>query len=79
MASWFYLTLWRGNPPELTDLTELEIETIERTAAGITTSSKADAAIGAADQHAADVHTTDRAAAGIERKTEVTWNVGKKH
>lgn len=77
MASWFYLTLWRGNPPELTDYTDLEIDPTDRAVSAITTSFKADAVIGAADRHGLDVHTTDHVDGSIERKTEVTWYVGK--
>lgn len=75
--SWFYLTLWRGTPPEFTDEAEVEIVTASFPAASVETTSNAETEIKTSNSHEAEIVGSTLAAFDIITTTEVVWIVGR--
>jgi hypothetical protein len=76
MASWFYLTLWRGSPPEFTSDADVLIETMEDAAAGIQLESNCNVSVSLMDSCAALIEKTTNIDIDVITKTEVVWLVG---
>ena len=77
MASWFYLTLWRGTPPEFTSEAEVEIHENSYAGAFIARSTETQAEIKTTDSHAVQVVESEQAVCDVITTTEVVWLVGR--
>ena len=75
--SWFYLTLWRGTPPEFTSKAETAIDTGTRAAAAVQAADASQVRITTRQGAAAAVRTAEHAARDIITTTEVIWRVGR--
>lgn len=74
--SWFYLTLWRGTPPEFTDeFTEVVTQT-DFTATAIHERDAFRADIGAEMDSSVEIIETDTETVSIIQTLEVIWIVG---
>lgn len=76
MSSWFYLTLWRGTPPEFTSSAKVSIETNEHAKALIQKKNESTAQIRTLDGVIAKINESEKAGAEVITKTEVIWLVG---
>ena len=76
MRSWFYLTLWRGSPPEFTSEADVLIETVEDAAAGIQHETNCNASVIRKDSGRALIEKTTNIDIDVITKTEVVWLVG---
>ena len=76
MASWFYLTLWRGNPPEMTTYVDTAISTGEELDATVITDSVLAETIESTDRSSVRVAGTDAFGVEIIERNEVVWIVG---
>lgn len=74
--SWFYLTLWRGTPPEFTDYATAALDTEANVGAEIATIDRQAGNIERTTSSAALILKTNTARADITARTEVVWNVG---
>lgn len=79
MASWFYLTLWRGNPPEMTEYLEATINTTDANGIKIIQSNSHSAAVTSTDGAIAMITRVGQASVTVEERNEVIWIVGEKH
>lgn len=77
--SWFYLTLWRGPPPEFTNTVYSAINTTIVTAGNVPTADTSEVAVETAIRIPARISDADRAASDIITSTEVLWSVGRKN
>ena len=75
--SWFYLTLWRGTPPEMTEFVDAELDTAEHPGAEIATEDAAAGNIERTTSGNALIDETSSAQADITTRTEVVWYVGR--
>lgn len=74
--AWFYLTLWRGTPPEFTDDVTVEIQQAESAQSLIAVSDAAEAGIERTTAAAADIASKDAFSMDIIKETAVVWYVG---
>ena len=74
--SWFYLTLWRGTPPEFTEEMEIVVNDVDRKTAIIQTSNTAESKIATAVSAVANIISREIIGADISTTTEVLWYVG---
>lgn len=74
--SWFYLTLWRGTPPEFTSEYSAEIKDAEHGSAPVVTSSSADVNIKTMVAAVASMVCRELIGTDIQSTTEVVWYVG---
>lgn len=74
--SWFYLTLWRGTPPEFTEEVAVNMQAASGVPASIATASWAESQIKTATAVATEIVTGRNAEAEIITRTEVVWLVG---
>ena len=74
--AWFYLTLWRGTPPEFTEEVTTEIQTATGALASIATETQAETQIKTATQIMAEIVAVENGEAEIVTRTEVIWLVG---
>lgn len=74
--SWFYLTLWRGTPPEFTSEFAAQIGDIDSAFASIKTADTAESRITTSFSGDAAIPRTDAVRGDIITTTEVTWRVG---
>ena len=80
MASWFYLTLWRGTPPEMTDYSDTTIDTgEEKSIVEITQRDEQAVSVYKKDCTTAGILDTDYATVTVHERDEVIWFVGKEH
>lgn len=75
--SWFYLTLWRGTPPEFTDFVDVALDTADGCGADITTAETAAQSIERMISANALIERIIPARADIIARTEVVWYVGR--
>ena len=73
--SWFYLTLWRGTPPEFTNEFDAQIQTSDSALVQIKTMDAAQSSIGTLASFAAQIKNREAFNAEINMATEVTWYV----
>lgn len=73
--SWFYLTLWRGTPPEFTTELDAKITQGDSAAAVIHTADTADSSIDTAASLAARIYSREAVGSDITKVTEVVWRV----
>lgn len=76
MSSWFYLTLWRGTPPEFTSTADTLIETVEDAYAGIRCETGHDVSIDTISSCGAQVEKETNIGIDVITNTEVVWLVG---
>ena len=74
--SWFYLTLWRGTPPEFTNEIETEIHESDHVNSVIHKTDSVGSEIKLSDAVSAFVQSGELFGIDIIRKTEVVWYVG---
>lgn len=74
--SWFYLTLWRGTPPEFTTEVNAQIGDIDRAFANIKTAEAAESHIATTDAIEAGIRTGETVGVDVITVTEVIWRVG---
>ena len=74
--SWFYLTLWRGTPPEYTDEANVVISQTASLEADIQESDAVRADIGADLRGDVEIIETDTETISITQTMEVIWIVG---
>lgn len=74
--SWFYLTLWRGTPPEFTTELDAQIGTVESAYASIKTAEAAESSIATAFSGDAAIPQTEAVGVDVITVTEVIWRVG---
>ena len=74
--SWFYLTLWRGTPPEFTTDLSAQIGESDLALVRIQAAQAAAASIGTASHGHAAIPHTEAAGADVITVTEVNWRVG---
>lgn len=79
MASWFYLTLWHGTPPEMTEHLEATINVRDGHCAEVVQNSKHSESVQNFDKSNTTINETDRSSAVVLERNEVTLVVGKKH
>ena len=75
--SWFYLTLWRGTPPEFTEYVDAMLDTTDHSEAGIQTVEATEQRIERTTSAAALIERIIPARADITARTEVVWYVGQ--
>lgn len=75
--SWFYLTLWRGTPPEFTEFVDAMLDTTGHSEADIKTVEATEQRIERTTSAAALIEQTRPAQADIIARTEVVWFVGR--
>jgi len=75
--SWFYLTLWRGTPPEFTTEIDATIGDVDRAFANIKTAEAAESHIATAFSGDAAIPQTEAVGVDIITVTEVIWRVGR--
>lgn len=73
--SWFYLTLWRGTPPEFTNEFDAQIQTSDSALVQIKAMDAAQSSIGTLASFAAQIKNREAFNAEINMATEVTWYV----
>lgn len=73
--SWFYLTLWRGTPPEFTESVDAKIKKSDSANAFIKTMDTANSEIGKSDPLLSDVSVCLSFDAEIIKRTKVVWHV----
>lgn len=74
--SWFYLTIWRGTPPEFTSEFDAQIGDTDSAFASIKTADTAESHITTAFSGDAAIQRTDAVGIDIITTTEVIWRVG---
>ena len=74
--SWFYLTLWRGTPPEFTTELAAQIQDIDRAFANIKSAEATESHIGTASSGYAAIPRTETAGVELIIATGVIWHVG---
>ena len=74
--SWFYLTLWRGTPPEMTEYVDTTVTEIAATGSVIYETTAEPSTVPLTDQFNTEVMEAVRDAIMVEERTEVTWYVG---
>lgn len=74
--SWFYLTLWRGTPPEFTTEIDATIGDVDRAFASIKTAEAAESSIATTYSGNAVIHRADAVGVDVITITEVIWRVG---
>lgn len=74
--SWFYLTLWRGTPPEFTDDFDADITQAEFMDTAIHEQDAVSADIGTEFVGSVNIIEKDTVNASIIQMLEVTWFVG---
>lgn len=74
--SWFYLTLWRGTPPEFTQEITADILTTSCALASIISETQRSAQITTSHQKSVAISTDEHATSDITTRTEVVWIVG---
>lgn len=79
MASWFYLTLWRGSPPEMTDYRDVVIDTGDAQSAEIIQRTAHSGVVSLTDSASAMITETDSFGVEVEQRDEVTFFVGLQH
>lgn len=76
MASWFYLTLWRGTPPEMTDHIDAVIETEDYIGVEVEQTITFNEILNSTDRFDATIeNNTDDFTVEIVQKSEVEWIV----
>lgn len=75
--SWFYLTLWRGTPPEFTEYADAMLDTTGHSNADIKTAEATEQRIERTTSAAALIERIGPACADITARTEVVWYVGR--
>lgn len=75
--SWFYLTLWRGTPPEFTDDFEATIASADSAEVIVREGDPAEAIVATSDSASVGIVQTDKATVEILQKLEVVWIVGQ--
>ena len=73
--SWFYLTLWRGTPPEFTERVDAKIKKSDSANAFIKTMDTANSEIGKSGSLLSDVSVCLSFDAEIIKRTKVVWHV----
>lgn len=74
--SWFYLTLWRGTPPEFTDNLGADIAEAENVAVGIQRTDNLASEISTALSVISNVISRSDIDTDVTTTTEVIWHVG---
>ncbi len=74
--SWFYLTLWRGTPPEFTEEFTVDITESDSAFANIITADSVGASVKKESLFDAKIDENFASVTNIVTKTEVTWYVG---
>lgn len=74
--SWFYLTLWRGTPPEFTDDLGADIAEAEKVAVGIQRTDNLASEISTALSAVSNVISRSDIGTNVTTTTEVIWYVG---
>ena len=74
--SWFYLTLWRGTPPEFTTNLSAKVQALNGMDSDIQTSQLLNAKVTIADMAEASIGNKTEAEASIVMNTGVVWHVG---
>lgn len=74
--SWFYLTLWHGTPPGMTEFVDAELNAAERPGVEITTADRTERSIERMAFGSALIEKNSSARADITARTEVVWYVG---
>lgn len=77
MASWFYLTLWHGTPPEFTSEAEIEIGVTSNAPARICTSDNTYMGIVTDNDALASIRGETSADTDVITTSEVIWYVGR--
>ena len=75
--SWFYLTLWRGTPPEFTDDFDATITSADSADAIVHEGDSAGTIVATKDSASAGIVQTDKATVEVLQKLEVVWIVGR--
>ena len=76
MSSWFYLTLWRGTPPEFTEELETEINDAENIDSAIAKESHVGSLIDTVVNYSLKIRSRDTFGTAINTETEIIWYVG---
>lgn len=79
MASWFYLTLWRGNPPEMTESIDVTVNTKDGQSVEVIQTSIHNGTVQTGNKFEVVIRETDQSNSTVEERNEVIWVVGKKH
>ena len=74
--SWFYLTLWRGTPPEFTENLTATIQDSESANALIHTLDEVGSKISTVASFSSRILKSEAFTAGITKETEIIWYVG---
>lgn len=74
--SWFYLTLWRGTPPEFTDEFDARIDDEDSAISSIETANTLGTVIDTALNALVSIETKEDVNTEIITKMEVVWYVG---
>lgn len=74
--SWFYLTLFRGTPPEMTEAINVQIARHDDASAEIQKLNEASASVETRFDENVSIVKTESADATITKVTEVVWYVG---
>ena len=73
--SWFYLTLWRGTPPEFTSEFDVKVAQADHASVLIHPADEAEANIETASSSIAQIHERETTGADVITTTEVVWRV----
>ena len=76
MRSWFYLTLWRGTPPEFTEEISTEINDVDKVDSMITKESRVGSLIDTVVNYSSKIRSRDTFGTAINTETEIIWYVG---
>lgn len=76
MRSWFYLTLWRGTPPEFTEEISTEINDVDKADSMITKESRVGSFIDTVANYSSKIRSRDTFSTAINTETEIIWYVG---
>lgn len=77
--SWFYLTLWRGTPPEFTDYATAVLDMEASSGTEISTTNSTARSIERTTSGNALIERNKPARADITARTEVVWYVNRIH
>ncbi len=79
MASWFYLTLWRGTPSNATDFSDSEIVLTDQIGGVLMASDSIDTCVVQTDMQGIDVEMTDNASTTIVTANSNIVNVQERN
>ncbi len=77
--SWFFLTLWRGTPPEMTDYLEATVKTGNEFGTRVLQKSAHTATVNTTSRKQAEIQEADHFGVAVNERDEVTWIVGTKN